>query len=260
MLGHSRIEKITEEVRAFFQEYPFCAIDPVNVPEKYLVKKKRLMSSPELSAAIKDLMSSGELAQPRAGTLAYNGAEYVEHLQSNGFRPFNMLKDGKPTVYLEVGDEVCEHEWHLKHEGDTFILACSNCQEKIKAWKRFPSMLSKLLDTTVRLMEQVEASTSKLKASDVRDAAKSVYLRPGLNRCAQRCAKRHAWDTYAALMTILNVKAGRAPGSPVIRSKVLKTLVRVCVYPDELKSMARSSSHPYKFVVEAIKQLDIQLS
>jgi hypothetical protein len=269
-----REEKVREEVRAFFQQYPYCTIEPVNVPENYLVKKKCLMTKSELSGAVKDLMSYGELYQPKAGALAYNGAEYSEHVFSKGFKPFNVLKNGEPAVYPIVS-EACYHDWRLSHQGDTFTLACSKCDALKKSWKCFPAVLSKFLDATARLREkQLEvSSSSKVMSAEVRTVVDSLYLeqvdsrgevRSGAFSCSKRRAwqraNRHAWDTYAALCTILNVKSGRAPGNLFVRSKILKRLVKVYVHPDELKKMPRSSSKPYKFVVDVLKLLDIRLS
>lgn len=158
-------------------------------------------------------------------------------------RPGLLLRNGEPVSLMLLACLSENHKWHLNQEGDQFNVECCYCRAKMKVWKRLPILLGYVLAAAARL-----GYGNKSEAM-VRAAAGSLNL-----------SRRRSYDLSITLLKLLRIKNGGACGDELIGSKALRTLVHLAMWRDKLKKMARSTMKPYKFVIDAVMMLDVQLS
>ncbi|MCJ7559530.1 hypothetical protein MUO79_02795 [Candidatus Bathyarchaeota archaeon] len=170
------------------------------------------------------------------------------------FRSVSMLKDDKPTAILRGWG--CLHSWQLGHQGSMFCLSCPWCHTTRKATD-LPAAFSNVLDAALKLNPVYNANERAWKVSEA-DVRRAVSLLNLPNR--SRSERARIWDVYAALAILLSLKAGRARGNLVVKSKTLSKLIQVAMYPSTVRTMPVSSRKRYKFVLDAIRTLPARLS
>jgi hypothetical protein len=158
-------------------------------------------------------------------------------------RPGILLRNGEPVSLILRSCLSENHEWHLNQEGDQFNVECCHCGAKMKVWKRLPISLGYVLAAAARL------DYGKNSEVMIRAAAGSLNL-----------SRRRSYDLTITFLKLLRIKNGGACGDELIGSKTLRTLVHLAMWPDQLRKMARSTMRPYKFVIDAVMMLDVQLS
>jgi hypothetical protein len=239
----SRREAAKREILSLFPNYPFCTLQAL---EDYLVKQKHLMTKSEYIRSLKDLRSTYEVCQPKAGCLAacVNGQysnEFLEYIQNFGYNPISSIESPLPGIPITK----CSHQWKTIFDNGRFVQVCSRCGEIVHVRKCVPGSLSHLLNAAVHL------PAWKVSEGEVRSVVGSLNLPDKQGR--------HVWDVYACLVNILRAKSGLEPKDLFIRSRILQRLLEVYKNPSQLKRMSRASRRRYSFVIETLKNLSVRL-
>lgn len=233
-----KIQAAKKRILALLCKFPYWKETTL---ERFLIRKQHVMSRGIYLKAIRGLLNTGDLVQPRAGVICYCSDARARALNC-GFceqSRVDLLVDGEPTS-SPVVVKTCEHRWGLILADGTFSLTCSKCKGSIRAWCSMPTCLSDVLATVAQLPR------GGVNEERIKQAAEQV--------CPN---KARAWDTFATIKTVLAMKTGRAAEGLWIKSKILCRFIETCKNDSGLAMLSRSTQRRYSFVIRALQGLPL---
>jgi len=236
-LKAEKIKAAQRRILALLHEFPYWKETTL---ERFLIRKQHVMSRGVYLKAIRALLNTGDLVQPRAGVICHCSETHALNCAFCEQSRIDLLLKGEPTS-SPVVVKTCRHRWELILADGTFSLTCSKCKGSIWAWCSMPTCLSDVLAAAAQLPRV------GVNAETIRQAAESV--------CPND--KARAWDTFATIKTVLAMKSGRPDEGLWIKSKILSNFVEICKNDSGLAMLSRSTQRRYGFAIRALQDLPI---